>query len=215
VLPFAQERARNGDGVAAGLGLFVLTIIEVIRGAGVASPLTLLNEYFAGYAVSVKGAFIGLFWGFGTGFVMGWFVAFSRNLVVAASIFWIRTRAELKRIATFSITFDCYRHRRERGRGTCNLNDSRCRRDAAAQWPCVGNRHRFAFRYGTVCRDERSRAERRTAGRTAPGLLGVFLPGYSVTFVGSLIGFVYMFVIGYAVGRVIGTVYNRMVGGLS
>ena len=44
-------------------------------------------------------------------------------------------------------------------------------------------------------------------------LLGVYLPGYSVTFVGSLIGFVYLFVIGYAIGRVIGMVYNRMVGG--
>lgn len=43
-------------------------------------------------------------------------------------------------------------------------------------------------------------------------LLGVYLPGYRVTFVGSLIGFVYMFVIGYAVGRLIGTVYNRMIG---
>lgn len=43
-------------------------------------------------------------------------------------------------------------------------------------------------------------------------LLGVYLPGYRVTFVGSLIGLVYMFVIGYAVGRLIGTVYNRMIG---
>lgn len=44
------------------------------------------------------------------------------------------------------------------------------------------------------------------------GLLSVYLPGYSVTFVGSLIGFIYLFVIGYAIGRVIGMVYNRMVG---
>lgn len=43
-------------------------------------------------------------------------------------------------------------------------------------------------------------------------LLGVFLPGYRVTFVGSLLGFVYLFVIGYAVGRLIGLVYNRMIG---
>lgn len=42
-------------------------------------------------------------------------------------------------------------------------------------------------------------------------LLGVFLPGYSVTFVGSLVGFVYLFVIGYAFGRLIGAVYNRLV----
>ena len=41
-------------------------------------------------------------------------------------------------------------------------------------------------------------------------LLGVYLPGYSVTFFGSLVGFVYLFVIGYGFGRLIGEVYNRL-----
>ena len=41
-------------------------------------------------------------------------------------------------------------------------------------------------------------------------LLSVYLPGYSVTFVGSLIGFVYLFVIGYGIGRSIVTIYNRL-----
>ena len=41
-------------------------------------------------------------------------------------------------------------------------------------------------------------------------LLGIYFPGYRVTFVGSLIGFVYAFVVGYALGRVIGMVYNRL-----
>lgn len=44
------------------------------------------------------------------------------------------------------------------------------------------------------------------------GLLGAYLPGYRVTFLGSVIGFIYMFVIGYAIGRLIGIVYNRMIG---
>ncbi len=43
-------------------------------------------------------------------------------------------------------------------------------------------------------------------------LLAVYFPGYRVTFVGSLIGFVYAFVLGYAMGRLIGAVYNRLVG---
>jgi hypothetical protein len=43
------------------------------------------------------------------------------------------------------------------------------------------------------------------------GLLRAYFPGYSVTFVGSLIGFVYTFVIGYGLGRVVGTVYNKLV----
>ena len=43
------------------------------------------------------------------------------------------------------------------------------------------------------------------------GLLGIYFPGYSVTLVGSLIGFVYAFVLGYGLGRLVGTIYNRMI----
>jgi hypothetical protein len=42
-------------------------------------------------------------------------------------------------------------------------------------------------------------------------LLAVYFPGYRVTFVGSLIGFVYAFVVGYGLGRLVGSVYNQMV----
>ena len=41
-------------------------------------------------------------------------------------------------------------------------------------------------------------------------LLRNYFPGYRVTFLGSLIGFVYMFVIGYGLGRLIGTVYDKL-----
>lgn len=44
------------------------------------------------------------------------------------------------------------------------------------------------------------------------GLLHIYFPGYQVTFFGSLIGFVYAFVVGYALGRVLGYVYNRLAG---
>jgi hypothetical protein len=43
------------------------------------------------------------------------------------------------------------------------------------------------------------------------GLLRNYFPGYSVTVLGSFIGFVYAFVVGYALGRIIGAVYNRLV----
>lgn len=42
------------------------------------------------------------------------------------------------------------------------------------------------------------------------GLLGLYFPGYRVTFAGSLIGFVYAFVLGYAVGRTVVTLYYRL-----
>ncbi len=41
-------------------------------------------------------------------------------------------------------------------------------------------------------------------------LLSVILPGYRVTFLGSVIGFVYAFVVGYGIGRIVGTVYNAV-----
>lgn len=43
-------------------------------------------------------------------------------------------------------------------------------------------------------------------------LIRVFFPGYSVTWGGALIGFVYAFVVGYALGRLVGAVYNRLSG---
>ena len=82
-------------GAAVGFGLLVLTLVEVVRKPDGTSPLGLLNQYFTGYEISLKGAFIGLFWGLVTGFVMGWFVAFSRNFIMAVSMFWLRRRAEL------------------------------------------------------------------------------------------------------------------------
>ena len=41
-------------------------------------------------------------------------------------------------------------------------------------------------------------------------LLRVFFPGYSVTWPGAFIGFIYAFVVGYGLGRIIGSVYNRL-----
>ena len=41
-------------------------------------------------------------------------------------------------------------------------------------------------------------------------MLRVFFPGYSVTWAGAVIGFIYAFVLGYGLGRIIGSVYNRL-----
>jgi hypothetical protein len=43
------------------------------------------------------------------------------------------------------------------------------------------------------------------------GLLGSYLPGYRVTFVGSLVGLGYGIVIGYCAGMLIGSVCNGLV----
>ena len=43
-------------------------------------------------------------------------------------------------------------------------------------------------------------------------LLGQFFVGYEVTFLGSLIGFVYAFITGFIVGYFLAAVYNWIVG---
>lgn len=44
------------------------------------------------------------------------------------------------------------------------------------------------------------------------GLLSAYFPGYSVTVLGSFVGFVYAFVLGYAGGRLVVTIYNYLSG---
>ena len=41
------------------------------------------------------------------------------------------------------------------------------------------------------------------------GLLANFFPGYRVTFLGSIVGFCYAFVLGFLTGGMIGSVYNK------
>lgn len=43
------------------------------------------------------------------------------------------------------------------------------------------------------------------------GQLRYYLPGYSVSWLGSVVGLVYGFVLGYGLGRTVGSVYNRLV----
>ncbi len=45
-------------------------------------------------------------------------------------------------------------------------------------------------------------------------LLGVYFPGYSVTWPGAFIGALYALVAGYVAGRATGAIYNRIVSRL-
>jgi hypothetical protein len=82
-------------GLAVGMLLLLVTLANALLMPEQTYPLVLLGEYFAGYDISVQGAVIGAAWGAFVGFVAGWFLAFARNLVIAAWIFIVRTRAEL------------------------------------------------------------------------------------------------------------------------
>jgi len=83
-------------GSVSGLLLFLATVWLVIKGGDVVGPnLRLLSQYFSGYTVTVKGAFIALGYSFVWGFLFGWLLAYLRNLFLALYIYGIKRKAEL------------------------------------------------------------------------------------------------------------------------
>lgn len=83
-------------GSVSGILIFLSTVFLVIKGGEVVGPnLQLLSQYFIGYTVTVKGAFIGLAYAFSWGFIFGWLVAYIRNFSLAFYIFVAKRRAEI------------------------------------------------------------------------------------------------------------------------
>jgi hypothetical protein len=83
-------------GTLCGLGVFLATIILIIKGGEVVGPnLALLGQFFYGYTVTITGAFVGLVYGFIVGFVVGWLIALLRNSLVSAYLITLKTRANL------------------------------------------------------------------------------------------------------------------------
>ena len=99
--PLHKRAFGMAIGSVCALVVIGLTLLHVIMRPEQAPDISLLRYYFYGYEVTFKGAFIGGFWAFVSGFVGGWFVAFSRNFVIAASIFMTRARAELRATRDF------------------------------------------------------------------------------------------------------------------
>lgn len=83
-------------GTLCGVGVFLATIILIIKGGEVVGPnLALLGQFFYGYTVTLTGAFIGLVYGFVVGFIIGWLIALLRNSLVSAYLIALKTRANL------------------------------------------------------------------------------------------------------------------------
>jgi hypothetical protein len=92
-------------GLTAGILLFLATIVLVIRGGPVVGPnLGLLSHYLPGYSVTALGSVLGLLYGFGLGFVVGWGTALLRNMLVLFDVAVLRRRVEL---GTLSDILDC------------------------------------------------------------------------------------------------------------
>jgi hypothetical protein len=71
-------------GMIFGVGLFAMTAILLIEnGPNTGYHLRLLGNYFIGYSVTWKGAFIGFLWAFAVGFIIGWSIGIIYNRIVA------------------------------------------------------------------------------------------------------------------------------------
>lgn len=99
--PIHKRSMGMATGVVLALLIFAVTAFHTMASPHDGMPLALLGQYFFGYTVSWPGTLVGLFWGFVTGFVFGWFAAFVRNLAVAITVFTLRTKAELQQTADF------------------------------------------------------------------------------------------------------------------
>ena len=89
-------------GSVSGLLVFMATIWLIVKGGEVVGPnLRLLGQYFIGYTVTVKGAFIAFGYSFLWGFLFGWLFAYLRNLFLAFYIYWVKKRAEMLSLRDF------------------------------------------------------------------------------------------------------------------
>jgi len=72
-------------GFLAGLGLFLATMILVLKGGpNVGEHLGLLSQFFPGYSVTFLGSFVGFFYAFVVGFVIGSLLGAVYNKVARA-----------------------------------------------------------------------------------------------------------------------------------
>jgi hypothetical protein len=100
-LPVHKLALGVAVGAVFGATIFAVTVFHVVLRPSNGLPMILLAQYFYGYQVSWTGALVGLFWGFVSGFVAGWFTAFVRNAATAVTVFRLRTKAELAHTRDF------------------------------------------------------------------------------------------------------------------
>ena len=93
-------------GTVAGMLIFLATVFLLLKGGDVVGQnLQLLSQYFLGYSVTVKGAFIGFLYGFFWGFLFGWLFAYLRNLFIAYFIFRVKKKTAVLRFRDFLDNF--------------------------------------------------------------------------------------------------------------
>ena len=98
--PFFAPVLKLAFGVAVGVPFAVLfTVLAAYNTAFKPPGFDFVwmsgQEFFPGYGPNALGIVLGIPWGFAVGFLAGWFLAFSRNLVNSIWIFIVGARQRL------------------------------------------------------------------------------------------------------------------------
>lgn len=89
-------------GLTSGLILLLSTLWLVLKGGDVIGPnMALLGQFFPGYMVNVPGAFIGLLYAGLLGFILGFGLAYLRNMTFLLTAIIIRREIEVNILETF------------------------------------------------------------------------------------------------------------------
>lgn len=99
--PYHKRALGVASGTVAALMVFMVTVFHVVAQPTAAPNLALLADYFYGYDVTWRGAFVGAWWSFVAAFVAGWFAAFVYNFVTAMRLCLLRTKADLSGTTDF------------------------------------------------------------------------------------------------------------------
>ena len=83
-------------GTVGGVLVFAATLWLTLKNNGdMTEIMQLLNQYFFGYSITVKGAFVGMGYTFLWGFLFGWLFAYLHNLFVGLYLYRVKRKAEL------------------------------------------------------------------------------------------------------------------------
>ena len=171
-------------GLLGGSILWLGTVLLVLRGGiNVGPHLSLLSVFLPGYSVSWSGAWIGLAWGFVFGALSG------------AILYWSYSSTLRERIGNRLLNAPGV---------TTELTPPNLLMSGNALGVALGTLLALQLLLSTNWLVLRGTA----ANSPHAALLGQYLPGYTVSFSGSLIGAIEIFAVAFVLSHVLAAIYN-------